>query len=694
MIYLVLSAVTLALLYGVYRLVLSSTTLHRFNRTVLLSILALSFILPAVRIDGLSVSIADTRAIEEKDTKGVRPQWYSFENDTKGVRPQWYSFEDDPQEASLQLRSSAVQTIETAAHIMNISLLDVLTYIYMVGLVLMLLRLFIGIIRVETLCRLGGRRLSDGSKLVILEGEFQPSSWRNTILMCRTDYETDSAAIIEHEQAHIRCHHSVDLLLSQIVCALQWFNPAAWMLKHSLTEVHEYEADAAVLSCGYNERQYQVSLVQAALRRQVGLVTSNFADCSTKKRINMMKRGQSSPFACLRALLMLPVVLVIILLASACKPKAVQDSSMVSQNESAIESAADPVVQSSVQPAVISEPFDTAAFLQKYKQPYTTDMRNNSVIVENEGALWIKINGEYYQSSLTGLLDDLKRLSKDATKVPEPDKVFVLYQSQKILGLCRDIVKELEKGYTQDNIHVFWNPMNRMRFGAKWGYNLNTEKDKCVLIRIKSNNLIQYTAWNSVSGPKTDGSVKTVEELKAQLGKLYPNEKSKVKVALESDGSCSERVTDLVTRLAYTAPFEMAPLNEGPAGMSRQDSIDYIIFGKYDGDGGRKRHVKNMKWYNDNKDKEEFFRMGFKDGELCVCKGNDPSKLQPIEFDQLVPYFKANCPDGNERSAIVLFEITNIDSVPVEFIDQVLTKMEGWITTFTKRLYLSPVHIE
>ena len=692
MIYLVLSAVTLALLYGVYRLVLSSTTLHRFNRTILLSILALSFILPAVRIDSLSMSLPELpekKSVAPDNTTSFLP---IIVNDEVMEPMGMADMNESATPIEIGAVSSTVQTIATAARIMNISLLNVITYIYAVGVVLMLLRLFIGIIRVETLCRLGGRRLSDGSKLVILDGEFQPSSWRNTILISRTDYESDSAAIIEHEQAHIRYHHSVDVLLSQIVCALQWFNPAAWMLKRSLTEVHEYEADATVLSCGFNERQYQVSLVQAALHRQVGLVTSNFADCSTKKRIKMMKRNQSSPFACLRALLMVPVVLVTILLASACKPKSNQDSYISAQNESAIESAADSVAQTSVQPAVISEPFDTAAFLQKYKQPYTTDMRNNSVIVENEGALWIKINGEYYESSLTGLLEDLKRLSKDATKVPEPDKVFVLYQSQKILGLCRDIVKELEKGYAQDNIHVFMNPMNRMRFGAKWGYNLNTEKDKCVLIRIKSNNLIQFTAWNSVNGHKTEASVKTVDELKAQLGKLFPN--GKVKVGLESDGSCSERVTDLVTRLAYTAPFEMAPLNQGPAGMSRQDSIDYIILGKYDGDGGRKRHVKNMKWYNDNKDKEEFFRMGFKDGKLCVCKGNDPSKLQPIGFDQLVPYFKANCPDGNERSAIVLFEIADIDGVPVDFIDQVLTKMEGWITTFTKRLYLSPKHIE
>ena len=279
MIYLVLSAVTLALLYGVYRLVLSRTTLHRFNRTVLLSILALSFILPAVRIDAIGESpLLHVSSLVPEPTisgeKGDSPQMHDEVVEAMGVA--------DMTEAPAQIEtgaiSSAVQTIETAAKIMNISLLDVLTYIYMVGLALMLLRLFIGIIRVETLCRLGGRRLSDGSKLVILEGEFQPSSWRNTILISRDDYETDSAAIIEHEQAHIRCHHSVDVLLSQIVCALQWFNPAAWMLKRSLTEVHEYEADATVLSCGYNERQYQVSLVQAALRRQVGLVTSNFAD--------------------------------------------------------------------------------------------------------------------------------------------------------------------------------------------------------------------------------------------------------------------------------------------------------------------------------------------------------------------------------------------------------------------------------
>ena len=155
------------------------------------------------------------------------------------------------------------------------------------------------------------------------------------------------------------------------------------------------------------------------------------------------------------------------------------------------------------------------------------------------------------------------------------------------------------------------------------------------------------------------------------------------------------RISARIMAMFQDNRFVRADYNRGPANMTHRDSIDYIILGKEGGDSGRKRHVKDMKWYNDNKDKEEFFRMGFIDGQLCVCKGNDPSKLAPLAFDDLVPYFKANCPDGNERSAIVLLELPMDDeSVQVEFLDKLLTKMEGWVTTFTRRLYVSPKHIE
>ena len=559
MIYLVLSAVTLALLYGVYRLVLSRTTLHRFNRTVLLSILALSFILPAVRIEGLSVPIP------ENDTKGVRPQWYSFEseNDTKGVRPQWYTDEMDeapiPEETGAVI--SAVQTIETAARIMNISLLDVLTYIYMVGLALMLIRLFIGIIRVETLCRLGGRRLSDGSKLVILEGEFQPSSWRNTILMSRTDYETDSAAIIEHEQAHIRCHHSVDVLLSQIVCALQWFNPAAWMLKHSLTEVHEYEADATVLSCGYNERQYQVSLVQAALRRQVGLVTSNFADCSTKKRIKMMKRNQSSPFACLRALLMLPAVAVIIMFASACKQNTGTTSEPVADQDQ------------TTTDVVKSEPYDTIAFLKKFgyglnPEDLKIKQLNHFVTIEADGSIWFNIAGQNnYERAYLSTLDRDFELAKNIinVEVTNPEKVYVMYNKENHLNICAEVIRQLQKSYSDENIVFIREPL-RKTVPPPPGLTIDTEKDDYLIVMINANNEIRVEGrWTPLDGGgvaltfHSNGIIKDAQTLDAYIRTAISDIDKRVvpqttiiqglKASFQWDLTCSHRVVNEVENI-------------------------------------------------------------------------------------------------------------------------------------------------
>ena len=559
MIYLVLSAVTLALLYGVYRLVLSRTTLHRFNRTVLLSILALSFILPAVRIDSLSAllpALAEKSVTPDKTTSFL-PIIENYEV-TEPIEMADMTGSAIPVETGAI--SSAVQTIETAARIMNISLLDILTYIYLVGVALMLIRLFIGIIRVETLCRLDGRRLSDGSKLVILEGEFQPSSWRNTILMSRNDYETDSAAIIEHEQAHIRCHHSVDVLLSQIVCALQWFNPAAWMLKHSLTEVHEYEADATVLSCGYNERQYQVSLVQAALRRQVGLVTSNFADCSTKKRIKMMKRNQSSPFACLRALLLLPAVAVIIMFASACKSDANKDASQKSQDQTTTD-------------VVKSEPYDTIAFLKKFgyglnPEDLKIKQLNHFVTIEADGSIWFNIAGQNnYERAYLSTLDRDFELAKNIinVEVTNPEKVYVMYNKENHLNICAEVIRQLQKSYSDENIVFIREPL-RKTVPPPPGLTIDTEKDDYLIVMINANNEIRVEGrWTPLDGGgvaltfHSNGIIKDAQTLDAYIRTAISDIDKRVvpqttiiqglKASFQWDLTCSHRVVNEVENI-------------------------------------------------------------------------------------------------------------------------------------------------
>jgi TonB family protein len=286
MIYLVVSAFSLALMLVVYRLTLSRTTFHGFNRGVLLCSLALAAIVPFVHFQTLS---------------------------SKAAAPISYMMNE------IMVYADAPAQIAPAQADSSINWASVLTLVYLAGVIICMLRVAIGVLSSEILCHRRSRTLSDGSHLVITDRNYAPFSWRKYIVISRKDYEANGSMIITHEQAHVRHHHSFDLILAQLFCAFQWFNPAAWMLKRSLMEVHEFEADASVLEHGFDERRYQICLVRAALQGSFATTTNNFANCSTKKRILMMNRHSTNPWARLRVLLMLPAVALSVIFASACK---------------------------------------------------------------------------------------------------------------------------------------------------------------------------------------------------------------------------------------------------------------------------------------------------------------------------------------------------------------------------------------
>ena len=287
MIYLVVSAFSLALMLVVYRLTLSRTTFHGFNRGVLLCSLALAALVPFVHFQTVS---------------------------EKASAPITQMMNDIMVYADSASQTNTAQIAEAGS---GMSVLSIISLVYLAGVVICLFRVAIGILSSEILCHRRSRALADGSHLVITDRNYAPFSWRNYIVISRKDYEANGSMIITHEQAHVRHHHSFDLILAQLFCAFQWFNPAAWMLKRSLMEVHEYEADASVLESGFDERRYQICLVRAALQGSFATTTNNFANCSTKKRIVMMNRHSTNPWARLRVLLMLPAVALSVTVASA-----------------------------------------------------------------------------------------------------------------------------------------------------------------------------------------------------------------------------------------------------------------------------------------------------------------------------------------------------------------------------------------
>ena len=601
MIYLVLSSLCLALLYGVYRLALSRTTLHRFNRIMLLSIIGLSAILPAIRFESaigdgslwpLLVTKRTVPSVTEKSQREPSPLALPAEWNFEAVS-EYEPAEEVFVERAKENRPQLIAGVKVAETVAQMDWIMIVTYLYLMGVAFFMIRLLVGITRAETLCRLGGRELPDGSKLLVCDGEFQPTSWRRTIIMSRKDYESDSSdIIIEHEQTHIRCHHSIDVILAQIACALQWFNPAAWALKRSLQEVHEYEADATVLADGYNEREYQICLVQAALGGRIGYVTSNFADCSTKKRITMMKTTRTSPWTRFRALLMLPVVSIIVLLASACKPKASQDNIATAQSE--------PVIEAIIQP----EPVDTA-FLKKFGYGSNREVKvkqlNIFVEIEWDGAIWMTFDGEqtFHPATIDNFAQEFERLKKESTvEVARPDLVFVTIVNDEHLDIVESVIRQLQKSYSDDKILLINLPGRTLPpppAASEYNieYNLNFETDKWVRIIIDRRNHITMIAHNitrKLDSPQdlkptvesfatTTGTDSVAIEIKAdntvvvrvpeytkafgtpdalekELKRLYPDADDVVYWMVTFDVRCSSRVENEVNDIFKQEPFK------------------------------------------------------------------------------------------------------------------------------------------
>ncbi|UKK57650.1 M56 family metallopeptidase [Prevotella communis] len=263
-------AALLAVFYMFYRLLLSRETFHCVNRIVLLTTAVASFILPLCVI-----TLHKTVVIELTETH------VDFEGMTMMI-------EEAEQQPFWQ----------TAAVIA-----------FFIGMVVTLGYTLSNVLRVWLLIsRSQQHPQPDGTVICVTSFDVSPFSWMHYIVLSQSDYEAQDASILAHERGHIRRRHSLDLLLVDTLTALQWFNPAMWMLRQDLRAIHEYEADAAVLSQGINMRQYQYLLIQKAVSHCGYSVANGISHSTLKNRINMMLHKNSSRASKLKLLALVPIV--------------------------------------------------------------------------------------------------------------------------------------------------------------------------------------------------------------------------------------------------------------------------------------------------------------------------------------------------------------------------------------------------
>lgn len=130
----------------------------------------------------------------------------------------------------------------------------------------------------------------------------------------------DEDEIIRHEQNHLKQNHFLDIILIEIVKTLQWFNPAVYMFNRSLRAIHEYQADEKCLKSGVSIVRYQSLLLNQIFKSGTFNLTNSFTNPSLlKKRMLMMTRKRTSPFANSKIILVIPVIAILFISVSASK---------------------------------------------------------------------------------------------------------------------------------------------------------------------------------------------------------------------------------------------------------------------------------------------------------------------------------------------------------------------------------------
>jgi TonB family protein len=130
--------------------------------------------------------------------------------------------------------------------------------------------------------------------------------------------ENDLKEILAHEYTHVSQWHSIDVILSEIICILCWMNPFVWLLKREVRHNLEYLADNTVLKSGYDSKSYQYHLLGLAYQTNQAAANlyNNFNVLHLKNRIRMMNKKRTRSIGRTKYLLFLPLAATLILLSN------------------------------------------------------------------------------------------------------------------------------------------------------------------------------------------------------------------------------------------------------------------------------------------------------------------------------------------------------------------------------------------
>jgi beta-lactamase regulating signal transducer with metallopeptidase domain len=268
--FLIKSTLSMAVLLAVYHLFLEREKMHRFNRFYLLGALVLSLVLPFITIEIIKEVAAEPM----------------------------------PQFSEIPMNVPAPIITEQVNYLPYI-----IVGIYCIVTLLLLVRFGHNLLHFKRQVRQSKTIAHEGAVLVLLVQKVIPHTFLNYIFVSKDEHEqnTIEQELYTHELAHVRQRHSLDILFTEVLRTILWFNPLLYFYKKAIQLNHEFLADESVVNPA-NVTFYQKLLLQKAVPATTYQLASSLNFSVTKKRFKMMTKATPKRKALLLKLAALPVV--------------------------------------------------------------------------------------------------------------------------------------------------------------------------------------------------------------------------------------------------------------------------------------------------------------------------------------------------------------------------------------------------
>jgi len=172
---------------------------------------------------------------------------------------------------------------------------NLLYAIYWIGLIFMTGRFILSLFQLYNLIKKSENKNEDKLKIIFPKEKLPVFSFFHWIFINKDLYENQGArSILQHEKIHVEQKHSIDLILLQLLCIFQWFNPFVYLTKKSIKENHEFIADDDICLSTNPLSTYQMLLFRQASGIEFSPVTNSFNYSLLKKRMIMMKNQKST----------------------------------------------------------------------------------------------------------------------------------------------------------------------------------------------------------------------------------------------------------------------------------------------------------------------------------------------------------------------------------------------------------------